>query len=172
VIHVIHRHGMDEATAFEVEAALIDAYPGVRNTMGGVGSNDYGPMNSREIINKYAAPEAEFRHQLLLITINKSASERSIYDACRFAWRLSSRKIEEVEYVLAVIQGLIVGVFKPLRWMEANTHNFPEFHVNRPGRLGFVGEEAEESVRRLYMGTRIPNAYRKKGAANPVRYTF
>jgi Uncharacterized protein conserved in bacteria len=29
VIHVIHRHGMtDEKTAYEVEAALIDAYPG------------------------------------------------------------------------------------------------------------------------------------------------
>ena len=29
VAHVIHRHGMDEATALEVEAALIDAYPGL-----------------------------------------------------------------------------------------------------------------------------------------------
>ncbi len=29
VIHVIHRHGIaDEKTAYEVEAALIDAYPG------------------------------------------------------------------------------------------------------------------------------------------------
>ena len=29
VAHVIHRHGMDDHTAFEVEAALIDAYPGL-----------------------------------------------------------------------------------------------------------------------------------------------
>src|SRR5689334_1328527 len=28
VAHVIHRHGMDDTTATEVEAALIDAYPG------------------------------------------------------------------------------------------------------------------------------------------------
>ena len=28
VAHVIHRHGMDDATAFEVEAALMDAYRG------------------------------------------------------------------------------------------------------------------------------------------------
>lgn len=33
--HVIHRHGMDERTAFEVEAALIDAYPGTANIAGG-----------------------------------------------------------------------------------------------------------------------------------------
>lgn len=29
VAHVIHRHGMDDPTAFEVEAALMDAYPGL-----------------------------------------------------------------------------------------------------------------------------------------------
>ena len=37
VAHVIHRHGMDERTAFEVEAALIDAYPGLTNIAGGTG---------------------------------------------------------------------------------------------------------------------------------------
>src|SRR5258706_5114180 len=36
VAHVIHRHGMDDATAFEVESALIDAYPGLTNSAGGV----------------------------------------------------------------------------------------------------------------------------------------
>ena len=41
VAHVIHRHGMDEGTDFEVEAALIDAYPGLTNIAGGTGS-DYG----------------------------------------------------------------------------------------------------------------------------------
>src|ERR1700749_3294189 len=33
VAHVIHRHGMDDKTAIEVEAALIDAYPGLTNVM-------------------------------------------------------------------------------------------------------------------------------------------
>ena len=31
VIHVIHRHGMSEEVANEVEAALLDAYPGLTN---------------------------------------------------------------------------------------------------------------------------------------------
>lgn len=39
VAHVIHRHGMDESTAFQVEAALMDAYPGLDNIAGGTGSN-------------------------------------------------------------------------------------------------------------------------------------
>ena len=39
VAHVIHRHGMDEPTAFEVEAALIDAYPEVTNAVNGRASD-------------------------------------------------------------------------------------------------------------------------------------
>ena len=74
VIHIIHRHGMDEQTAFEVEAAVIDAYPEVTNIMGGMRSNDFGPMNAIEIINKYAAEEAVFEHNVLMITINKSVT--------------------------------------------------------------------------------------------------
>ncbi|EPM0272500.1 LEM-3-like GIY-YIG domain-containing protein, partial [Klebsiella pneumoniae] len=35
VAHVIHRHGLSEKSAFEVEAALIDAYPGITNIMDG-----------------------------------------------------------------------------------------------------------------------------------------
>ena len=37
VAHVIHRHGLDDKTAFEVEAALIDAYPGLTNMVTGAG---------------------------------------------------------------------------------------------------------------------------------------
>ena len=33
--HIVHRHGMDEKTALQVEAALMDAYPGLLNRAGG-----------------------------------------------------------------------------------------------------------------------------------------
>lgn len=33
--HVIHRRGMDQQTAFEVEAALIDAYPWLQMRLAG-----------------------------------------------------------------------------------------------------------------------------------------
>ena len=56
--HVIHRHGMDERTAFEVEAALMDAYPGLTNIAGGFGSTDFGAMHALEIIRRYAAEPA------------------------------------------------------------------------------------------------------------------
>src|SRR5438046_1436983 len=81
VAHVIHRHGMDEKTAFEIEAALIDAYLGLTNVAGGTGSNDYGAMHAKEIIGRYAAEPAGFADKALLISVNRSAAERSLYEA-------------------------------------------------------------------------------------------
>ncbi len=171
VIHVIHRHGMSEAVAFEVEAALIDAFPSAANVMGGTGSNDYGPMNAIEIMNKYAAEEADFQHKVLMITINKTVVERSIYDATRFAWKVKLAKAEKAEYVLAVIQGMIVGVFEAAEWKVA-IENFPEFHEDRAERYGFVGKEADELIKNMYKRKRVLDKYRKKGAANPIKYSF
>ncbi len=91
VAHVIHRHGMDERTAFEVEAALIDAYPGLTNIAGGSGSNDYGAMHAKEIIGRYAAEPAVFEDKALLIRVNRSAAERSLYEATRYARRPGKR---------------------------------------------------------------------------------
>ena len=39
---------MDDATAFEVESALIDAYPGLTNIAGGYGISDVGAMHALE----------------------------------------------------------------------------------------------------------------------------
>jgi len=55
VVHVIHRHGLDSDTAFEVEAALIDAYPGLSNEAGGHGSRERGSMNALQIQSIYKA---------------------------------------------------------------------------------------------------------------------
>lgn len=172
VIHVIHRHGMDEKTAYEVEAALIDAYPGSTNIAGGSGSNEYGPMNAIEIINKYKAEEAIFQHKVLMIIINRSISEKGIYNATRFAWKIDKKKAEKADYILAIKQGIIVGVFIAKEWKEASIENFPEFQEHRKDRIAFVGIEAPYEIREMYLRKRIPDQYRKKGAANPIKYSF
>src|SRR5882762_2850058 len=111
VAHVIHRHGMDDKTAFEVEAALIDAYPGLTNIVGGSGSTDYGAMHAKEIITRYCAEPAVFQHRALLISVNRSATETSLYESTRYAWKISKTKAKQAEVILATQQGLIVGVF-------------------------------------------------------------
>ena len=90
VAHVIHRHGMDEETASEVEAALIDAYPGLTNI---AGASDYGAMHAKEIIRRYSAEPAVFRHKALLISVNRTATETSLYEATRFAWKVSKSRV-------------------------------------------------------------------------------
>lgn len=171
VAHVIHRHGMDEKTAFEVEAAVIEAYPGLTNIAGGTGGNDYGVMHAREIVQRYAAEPAVFKHKALLISVNRSAAERDLYDATRYAWKINKSKAKQAEVVLATVQGLIVGAFLADEWLDATATNFPG-RDPVPGRLGFVGREAPPDVRRLYVGKRVPDGYRKRGAANPIKYTW
>jgi len=171
VAHVIHRHGLkDDETAFEVEAALIDAYPEVLNVVGGHDSDDRGVMHSKEIIEKYQAEEAVFRHRLVVISINRTAAERGTYEAVRYAWKVDPRKVRAAEYVLAAQQGIIIGAYVAERWLEATTENFPGLQSGKQGRWGFVGREAGSEIWDLYVCKRVPAQMRKRGAANPVKY--
>lgn len=173
VAHVIHRHGMDDSTAMDVEAALIDAYPGLTNSAGGVGGNEFGAMHAKEIIRKYAADPAVFKHKALLININRTAAERSTYEATRFAWKISRKRAKEAEVILATFRGMIVDAFVADEWLDATLEHFPgRADATSPGRLGFVGRQAPPEIRALYVGKRVPDSFRKQGAANPIKYTW
>jgi len=170
VAHVVHRHGMEQSVAKEVEAALIDAYPGLTNVMGGEASGDRGAMHADEIVREYLALPAEFQHRALLISVNRSASDRPLYEATRFAWKLSKTRAQEAEVVLACEKGIIRGAYIPETWLDATADHFPGF-PDQPGRIGFVGHEAPTEIQSIYIGRRIPDSYRF-GTANPIRYTW
>jgi len=177
VAHVIHRHGMDEKTAFEVEAALIDAYPGLTVEVTGHGSNDRGAMHVREIIERYCAAEAEFPpdEKVLLISVNRESAERSLYEAVRYAWKINPRKAAEADVILATVRGVIRGAFEATEWLPVNIENFPTRWVEgdlSEGRHGFVGREASREVWSRYVGKRVPDRFRKRGASNPVKYAW
>ena len=53
----------------------------------------------------------EFKHKVLLININQSSKEWSLYDATRYAWKIDKQKASRAEVILATIHGLIVGAF-------------------------------------------------------------
>ncbi|MFQ6027886.1 MAG: hypothetical protein ACE5Q6_10380 [Dehalococcoidia bacterium] len=169
VAHVIHRHGMDDKTALAVEAALIDAYPGLTNIVGGAGSNDYGVMHAGEIIHRYSAEPASFQHKALLISVNRSSTETSLYEATRYAWKIDKSKAEKADVILSALQGLIIGAWVADEWLEATAANFPG-RDDAPGRYGFVGRKAPAHLRHLYVGKRVPDEYRRRGAANPIKY--
>ncbi len=170
--HVIHRHGIEvEKLALEIEAAVIDAYPGLTNVIGGHGSGDFGVRHAFEIIREYAAEPFEANEPLILINIGKSYDEgKSIYEAVRGWWVISPTTAESYNLVLAHRLGMVVGAFRPTgspRWISAD---FPGRQGAR--RWGFEGSPAGQEIQGRYVGKRVPNKYRAKGAANPIRYVM
>ena len=97
-----------------------------------------------------------------------------MYDATRYAWKISTAKAKQAEVILATMQGLIVGAFIAHDWLEATAANFPGRAEGdgSPGRFGFVGEEAPDDMKKLYIGKRVPDKYRTRGASNPIKYTW
>ncbi|GHV55483.1 hypothetical protein AGMMS49579_18470 [Spirochaetia bacterium] len=181
VIHVIHRHGMEEKTALEVEAALIDAYPGLCNEQGGFGSADRGPVNAVEINKAYSAPMInELPKGNLIIKIKQeqidmfSSYPDPIYEAVRCFWRISEFRDEATvgRLVFAVQSGIIKSVYETEAWYPGTKENAKYFNggiSDNPSRRGFVGKKIAESSK--YEGKLIPDKYRLQGMAYPVLNT-
>ncbi|MCR4817871.1 MAG: hypothetical protein K5841_02805 [Fretibacterium sp.] len=177
VIHVIHRHGMDEATAFEVEAALLDVYPGLTNIQGGHGSLDRGPMNAKQINNLYAAQELTQSEMAqahsVIIKIRSDTVEAKggdIYKTVRYAWKIGDKTLGKLNatpdhLILAVINGIVKGVYQNAKWkkVEDGVAN---------GRYEFDADEAAQTIQAQFMGKLIDGQYRKRGLANPVLLTW
>jgi len=120
-----------------------------------------------------------FPHKVIIVPVNKCWDQPGLshYNAARYSWVVSPSRVQDVEYVMAVIKGEIVGVFKPDKWMFATKENFPEIsdeHGNwghqewKAGhlRLGFRGGEAPNEIQSLYLGRHVSMKLRGQG----VRY--
>ena len=176
VAHIIHRHGMSEAVAKEVEAALIDAYPGLTNKVAGSGSRDRGTQHVKEIVLEYTAEEFVVEEPLILISIGQLWRERGVYGAVRGCWKLRMDRAKQYKLVLAHVRGVVRGAYRPEQWLRATSlKDFPYEHPDsfkKPGfrkRVGFNGSEAVD-VWHKYVGNRVPTRYRKKGAQAACRY--
>ena len=167
VIHIIHRWGLkDESVAFEVEAALIDAYPGLTNIQSGHG-NDRGVVNSVVLNNalmrtEYMEPDFDY----MIIKINRQVLNNrngDIYETVRSAWKVSKEKREKYKYVLAVLDGVVVGVYEPSKWQSDSR--------GVAGRYEFIGTEAPYKIKNIFIDKKLPSKYRRKGMASPVLYS-
>lgn len=169
VIYVVHHHGIsDEETAYRVETAVMDCYPGLTNIVRGHGSEQFGVRHVEQIIADYAAVEFEPREHILAISIGQTHSERSIYDAVRGVWKLDIDRARQQQIVLAVVGRIVRGVFRATEWLPATIENFPHLMEDAPGRIGFIGTTAEPEVVKRYLNRLVPSAYRH--GQNPVRF--
>jgi hypothetical protein len=168
VLHIIHRHGIPDEVVNHVEAALIDAYPGLTNEQVGEGSGSYGPMHADEIIRLYALPEMEINpdEKLVLINVNNisdRSSKEAIYKQVKGNWRISVNRVCQADYVIAVFRGVAIGVYKVNEWRDSTEHE---------GRFCFDGEAAEEKIWDKFVGQygkRIVND-EMRHIQYPIRY--
>ena len=171
VIHIIQRWNLTENEAFQVEAALIDAFQGLSNIQGGHHS-DYGVTNAEVLekklsLKEYNEPD-DFKY--VIIKVRQSRIDElfsrypntSRYEATRYAWRTTPKSVKEYPYVFSVTDGIVKEVYRINEWYK---------YDETSGRYAFNGEIAEESVRSRFVGKRIPDKYTKKGMASPVLFS-
>ena len=175
VLHIIHRHGLSDQAAIEVESALIDAYPGLTNVASGIGAADRGTMSSQQIIFKYALPKLADNpsEKLVLININNihdRSNTQSIYNQVQFAWRIDKERASKADYLVAVYKGISIGIFEVDDWLPATSENFPG-RLSVAGRFGFVGRPADRVWNKFVgcRGKRIINR-EMKHVQYPIRY--
>lgn len=167
VIHIIQRWNLTEKEAFEVESALIDCYQGLSNIQSGHHS-EYGVTNAEQLQNRlscsiYDEPD-DFKYYIIKIkqkTIDERNTEGAYdgrYEATRKYWKIRPKDIKTIPYAFSVTDGIVREVYRILRWEETDHNN----------RYAFIGQKAEEDIRKKYVNTRIPDYYCKKGMASPV----
>lgn len=163
VISIIHRRGLTEDEAFEVEAALIDAYPGLTNKQKG---HDYdrGAITVEDLYELagtkvYSEPVEDYI--IIKTSLNAINNNGSLYDATRICWRASLGKAQNYKYVFAVINGVVQEVYKVNSW-------YP-YPYNNSNRIAFDGKPATNHMA-AFKKQLIPEKYRTKGVANPFLY--
>lgn len=159
VVCFIHRWGLSKTTAFEVEAALIDCYPGLTNIQSGhdnergmVSVEDFEKMSN---LHEYQEPEDDY----IIIKTSKGAIEAngSLYEATRRSWAADLNRAKKYKYVLSVINSIVKEVYVVKKWYDDG------------GRIAFEGIPTNDNISSI-KGTLIPAKYRKKGMARPFLY--
>jgi hypothetical protein len=169
--HFIIRHGVDEKTALEIEATIIDLLTfenfshlsKITNIMAGHGSWDRGIKTVNEIEALYAAQplnEHDIIHKILIININQTYKPGvDPYEATRKYWKLNINNAKKVDFVLSEYHGIIRAVYKPIKWFqdpESKRWYFDGIEVNE-------SEINQRYLNKVYHG-------KQRGAVNPIRY--
>lgn len=173
VIHVIHRHGMDEKTAFEVEAALMDAYAGLSNIAGGHGNSLRGCAHVVELEQQYHAEPAPVDERFIAINVSRSIEEAGgdYYKAVRWQWKISEWRRKMGAPVVAYTNGIIRAVFEVADdgWLPADHPEFDSLQIVRhsdadPRRWGFISHHTSSTLTNRYLGKRLPDGVRSFGS--------
>lgn len=155
VIVIIHRHGLTNKEALEVEAALIDCYPGLTNKQRGYDIDRGAILLEDLLLPEYSEPEQDY---IIIKTTPEAIQNRgSLYEATRSAWSASLNRAQKYKYVLSVVYGVVREVYEVDHWYPMGD------------RIAFKGKPTNGPIAVL-KAHRIPKKYRVKGASYPFLY--
>lgn len=185
VRHIIHRHGLTEKEAYEVEAALIDAYEiasdgGVlANLVVGHHKTERGMMSAEDVIALHGAERVEIQIPALLLNLRQQYQQamtpEQLYERTRGNWVLRPEGHPRVKHAMPVAFGIIREVYRIESWEQIDVRSEAEHELRRTGvdrpsrsnfRWRFVGEPDEE-MRVLYVGKSIAIELRGQ---NPISW--
>jgi len=157
--HIIVRHGMDEATAFEVEGALIDAYKleDLKNEQNGHYNRQRGLRDWADIEIEYGALPVEIIDPVILLkSTNYSwdpVKRSVIYNKIRSDWWVSDAKTKKIKYALIVRSGIVREVYEIERW-EKNP-----FNTTNPNKKMFFAHPATGVIRERYLHKDVSDCF-------------
>jgi hypothetical protein len=207
VLYVVHRHSFEtvarelidevrsanggeqslllsvsDKIAYEVEAALIDAYEGLSNIANGHGNSERGCQHVEQLEAKYLKEPLVASHRLIAFSIGNGYrnAKGDLDKAVRLAWRANLEKAKEQQYVLAHDSGQVIEVYEVSKedWLMATPDNFPDeitleeyenVESTLKGRIGIRKgglRRAPEEIRNQYVKHILPPSR----TTNPVRY--
>ena len=172
--------GLDETTAFKVEAAAIDlvGFGNLTNQVVGHGAKRFGRMRLDEVHGKLSSkPIERFDDDCVLIRIRDSyadtgkQSAMDLYDATRGVWKVSLASARNAKFALAVFGGTVREVYEIAAWLpaEATMYSDTVRKYDSVDRFEFVGRVASEEIQARYRWKSVAHLF-KQGAANPIMY--
>lgn len=157
----ILRHGMDEETAFVVEATCIDllGIDSLTNKVRGKATK-LGRLSLNEIHDLHTDQQVDIKkeHSGLAFLLNKryksGMDELSLFEITRGVWANIPRNDTNIKYAYATYNNIIREVYEVHGWVKAGTQQyFTRDNIKRDSeRWEFIGRKAEDSVRKLYVG--------------------
>lgn len=178
VQYYIVRHGLEEEAAFLVESVLIDLLTyrdfahvaNISNIQRGHHQTDFGIKTAEELEIMYGGAdikEGDIVDKVMTINIRLTfdlhmEDPAGIYEATRKSWKVSKTRAEKVEYVFGEHEGVILAIFKPIKW---------EHEKGNLERWMFEGYEiTEQNNPEVFHRYYHKHLIKAKHAQNPIHY--
>lgn len=168
----ILRHGLaTEELAYEVEAAVLDAYRAVgrelTNAVGGHHSALRGWAGADVVASIYdAPPAAPTAEPLILVRLTKlwfpAMTDGELYEATAGWWSLARHMGPRARYAAAVSNGVVRAVYRIEHWRERveGDRDWAD-DLGKEPRLGFRGAPAQELAE--LVGTSVKHLLPQQG---------